>query len=313
LVRLSPRPLPEKLSFYYPEGEYYSYQNPVTASVAHRRGWRGAFIDSIRDSVLASKGYDVGRLSVLQRAFQPAFTTVFRYRIPYGFGWRFPDYIPGGRAVEIGCGSGTFLGLLKHHGWHVSGVELSARAAAFAKEQLGIDVFVGDVEDAPIEEKSIDYVHMSQVIEHLPNPLSALRTVSRLLKPGGIVYIETPNIDSFGRRRYGRDWLHWDSPRHLCLFNSKNIARTMDSAGLETRLIRSSVLTLKWSESYRQRRLSGVKPKEAPTGDPTELVDKGKWRARMLLGAAYANYLLDPSSGDNLHCIASPRQTRTVA
>ena len=85
---------------------------------------------------------------------------MFRRRIPYGFGESLPHYAPGHRALEVGCGSGSVLGFLKYYGWQVAGVELSEAAAITAKRELDVEVFVGDLCEAPFESDSFDFIRM---------------------------------------------------------------------------------------------------------------------------------------------------------
>lgn len=305
LVRLSPRPVIEQLSFYYPEAEYYSYQKPARAVLSP--GWRNGLRRRIRDSVLESKGYPVGDLALWQRTLQPLFIRLFRHRIPYGFGERFPRYQPQGSALEIGCGSGSFLGVLKHHGWQVAGIELSEAAAAVAKRELDIDVFVGPLQEAPFASASFDYVHMSHVIEHIPDPVGALRTVAQLLKPGGMLYIETPNVDSFGRRRSGRYWFPWDSPRHLCLFTPAHLRRAINDAGLITKRLRTVVEThYDWEALYRredqeQRKL----PDHPQLPNNPHLSFASRCRFQLLTLVARLRHLFRPFNGDILMCWAT--------
>lgn len=307
LVRLSPRPLIGELGFYYPEAEYYSYQDPVTEAQAHAPGWRGRLKDALRDSVLAAKGYEVARLAAWQRALQPLIRQAFGHRVPYGYGERFPDYKPCGRALEIGCGSGTFLGLLKHHGWQVAGVELSARAAAAAKEKLGVDVFVGPLEAAGFAADSFDYIHMSHVIEHLPDPVQSLREVRRLLKPGGEVYIETPNIDSLDYRQSGRYWFPLDTPRHLFLFAPTTLRRAVSEAGLQVHRLCTGVANYyDLAELYRrEERESRAPGYRLMTHERPPLAFSARLRCQWLALSARLNYLRQPQAGSILYCRAT--------
>jgi SAM-dependent methyltransferase len=73
-------------------------------------------------------------------------------------------------------------------------------------------------------ESSYDAVTMSHVIEHVYDPLAPLQECHRLIKPGGKLVVLTPNIDSFGHRNYGADWVALDPPRHLLLFSPVSLA-----------------------------------------------------------------------------------------
>ena len=84
------------------------------------------------------------------------------------------------------------------------------RCGTAARASFGITVHVGPVEEAPIEEGSLDFVHMSHVLEHLDQPVTTLRRVARRRRPGGRLYVETPNVESLGFRWAGHYWFALD-------------------------------------------------------------------------------------------------------
>ncbi len=308
LVRLSPRPVLDELSFYYPETDYYSYQKPAHLSPLSN-SWRGRLKTHIRDSVMAQMGYATADLSWWQQALQPLFVAIFQHRIPYGFGKKFPRYARAGRALEIGCGSGAFLALLKQHGWQVAGIELSKTAAATAKREFDIEVFTDGLDQAPFARESFDYIHLSHVIEHLPDPVEALQTVRRWLKPTGTIYIETPNVDSFARRRLGGYWLNWDTPRHLCLFTPPTLTKTLTAAGLAVKDLSTTGGThYLWSQVYRREEQNG----QAIAGRPIfpnrpDLGSAASLRDKIFRFSQSLAHLYNPLSGDVLCCWATRR------
>jgi SAM-dependent methyltransferase len=74
-------------------------------------------------------------------------------------------------------------------------------------------------------------VTLSHVIEHVHDPLAALREAFRVLKPGGHIWLATPNIGSLGHARFGADWRGLEPPRHLVLFNNNSLQKALDDAG----------------------------------------------------------------------------------
>jgi SAM-dependent methyltransferase len=306
-VRLSPRPLIKHLSFYYPEEEYYSYQHPVRWPPPLADGWRAKLKASIRDSVMDWKGYSVPDMARWQSVLQPLLAALLHRRIPYGFGDSLPHYSPGHRALEIGCGSGSVLGFLKYYGWQVAGVELSEVAAIRAKSELDIDVFVGDLCDAPFEPNSFDFIRMSHVIEHLPEPLETLRMVARLLKPGGTVYIETPNVNSFACKKFGRHWFAWEAPRHLYLFTPATLERTVTAAGLKMKELRTSTHEeYLWAEVFRREERDGCSIPNRPRFPASPDFGPGiRFRHKVFRLKARMAHLLNPLDGDFIHCWAT--------
>lgn len=102
-----------------------------------------------------------------------------------------------GTLVDVGCGLGFFLGTVRRHrpGWSLRGYELSEFAVGWAQEHNDLR---GIVQRCPVEESdlppgSVDVVTMWDVIEHLPRPQALLRRLAGLLKPGGFVFVQTPN------------------------------------------------------------------------------------------------------------------------
>jgi len=301
LVRLSPRPVKGRLKDYYPEDDYYSYRSPtVSIETISTRGRLAWIRDGIRDCVLSSRGYTTSPLKAWQRILRPIFVSCFLRPALYGWGTRFPNYVPGGRALDVGCGNGYYLSYLKHHGWEVKGVDFSATAADVARHQFGIDVFAGELQDAPFELESFDFINMSHIIEHVADPLRMLRHTASLLKPGGILYIETPNVGSFGSKRCGRYWYAWESPRHLVMFSPATLEKAIAGAGLRVQRMWSIVYNLfDWEETYKkeeqERRKLDVRPQVRPEAKP---------RVALLSGAAHLARLFDPLSGDFLCCFA---------
>ena len=142
--------------------------------------------------------------------------------------------LPPGRLLEIGCGDGQFLDRMKGFGWTVEGVDFDAKAADAAKEKFGIDVKVGRLEEMRYPDGSFDAVTMRHVIEHVFDPIATMREVRRILKPGGIVVVLTPNADSLGLRTYGPNWRGLEPPRHIHIFTPRTLDHVASKAGLET-------------------------------------------------------------------------------
>jgi len=138
-----------------------------------------------------------------------------------------------GIALELGSGTGWMLRALRERGWLAVGSERSVAAAAAARSGADVPMFVGDlaaIRDAPL----LDLVIMFHVLEHLPDPLSALNAVARRVKPGGTLILGIPNIASWQARAIGSRWMHLDAPRHLCHFSPDAIERALDASGFRT-------------------------------------------------------------------------------
>lgn len=137
------------------------------------------------------------------------------------------------RILDVGCGSGQFLAFAKQMGWQPYGVEPDPVAADVAR-RLGIDVLANHVPDLNQAYANwFDAVTLSHVIEHAHNPIEMLVHCRRVLKPGGYLWLETPNIDSAGYEFFGRHWRGLETPRHLVLFSSQSLRVALQKSGFE--------------------------------------------------------------------------------
>ena len=148
---------------------------------------------------------------------------------------------PPGRMLDLGCGDGVVLHLARRDGWEVHGVELFPEQVALVRETLGLDVEAADVYSYRSEPASWDVVVLTHVLEHLPDPVAALRRIRDLLRPGGIGVLEFPNIDALDarvrralarwrlhRHRYRSDYV----PGHVQEFCRKSFTFAAGRAGL---------------------------------------------------------------------------------
>ena len=239
LVALSPRPTRAALASFYPH-DYYSFRPEDLTAVLEseteplsldRRGVRRLRQEG-RRLCLAALGYE--SVDGVRRAIGTALLPILSQRAGYGYE-QFPRWREGGRALDVGCGSGQFLALLKKHGWETVGVDVSAAAAAAAERAYGVSVVVGEITACRPDYGRFDFINMSHVIEHMYDPLGGLRTAKELLAGDGEIYVETPNAASFNARAMGPYWYPWDAPRHLYLFDPATLQRTARTAGLVVR------------------------------------------------------------------------------
>src|SRR5882724_3556213 len=109
---------------------------------------------------------------------------------------------PPGRLLEIGSAAGWLLKHASERGWTTLGVELSSAAVARSRE-LGVDVVEGDLESAALPAASFDLVYMGDVLEHVPDCRATLAEVTRVLAPGGFLYLRGPITSNSLARRIG--------------------------------------------------------------------------------------------------------------
>lgn len=138
--------------------------------------------------------------------------------------------ISNGLLLDVGCGNGSFLCIAREIGWQVHGLDMDPKAVAAARLS-GLDVQCGSIELLSHEVKNYDVITLSHVIEHVHDPLDLLSQLYRLLKPGGVLWIETPNLESLGYSRYKSNWRGLEPPRHLVIFNSISLINALSNVG----------------------------------------------------------------------------------
>jgi SAM-dependent methyltransferase len=146
---------------------------------------------------------------------------------------------PPARVQELGSAHGGFVALLRLAGYEAAGLELSPFIVDFARQTFGVPMLLGPVEDQPIEPGSLDAVAMMDVLEHLPDPVATMRHVASLLRPDGVLVVQTPRYEEgatfeelVARNDYFLNHMRGKAPEHLLLFSRSSAARLMKEAGL---------------------------------------------------------------------------------
>ena len=137
----------------------------------------------------------------------------------------------GGRLLEIGCGNGQTLAGMRDMGWDVEGVDVDPVALELARNR-GLTVHNGRLTDLNFGAELYDAVCMHHVIEHLHDPSGMVAECERILKPGGRLVIITPNTHCLSLSIFKKDWYPLDPPRHIFLYNLKNLKTFFEQAGL---------------------------------------------------------------------------------
>jgi SAM-dependent methyltransferase len=148
--------------------------------------------------------------------------------------------LPGpGRILDIGCATGLFLSGMKERGWEVLGIELNEQAAAYARERMGLDIIIGNFLEADLPKRYFDVISLWDVLEHLPDPLSVLKKISKIIRPGGLLVLNLPNPESWEAKRFGPLWIGWDLPRHFNLFPLPLLGSLLKEFGFTRPKVRS--------------------------------------------------------------------------
>jgi 2-polyprenyl-3-methyl-5-hydroxy-6-metoxy-1,4-benzoquinol methylase len=197
LIRLEPRPSLQELARYYPDEYWYAPQGDAASQLeeAYRR-----FV--LRDHV-----------NFVMRAVQ--------------------DSGEKGLLVDVGCGGGLLLRMLREGGLPVLGLETSLPAATSAWKRNGVAVVCGDLSKSPIERGSCAAVTMFHVLEHLHDPVSYLRSARDLLVPGGRLVVQVPNASCWQFLMFGEHWNGVDVPRHLVNYRERDLESLLDYCGFQ--------------------------------------------------------------------------------
>jgi SAM-dependent methyltransferase len=148
------------------------------------------------------------------------------------------------RVLDVGCGFGQSLGYHAARGCDVYGVEADENIRRVS-DQFGFKVHVGLFDGSLYEAGFFDYITMDQVIEHVTDPLSTLRGVARVLKPGGTAIFSTPNSGGWGAKLFGQRWINWHAPYHVQFFSRNSIRLAAEQAGLAVEQI-NTITNSEW-------------------------------------------------------------------
>lgn len=216
---LDPRPTRDSIALAY--ADYFTHEDRGSE---RPRGWRTALANgylNARYGTSFAPAHAVGRFVV------PLFP-VRRARTDREV--RHLRLARGSTVLDVGCGNGEFLAQAQRAGWRALGVDADPQAIASCR-CAGFDAHAGTIE--AVEAAELDAITFGHVLEHLHDPRAALRRAHELLRPGGLLWIATPNVDAAGHRRFGGGWLGLDAPRHLVVFSRRALADAVAAAGFD--------------------------------------------------------------------------------
>jgi SAM-dependent methyltransferase len=140
-------------------------------------------------------------------------------------------HAPSGRLLDVGCGHGLLLDEARDRGYRPEGLELSEHAAAHARSAFGLTVHAMTLADVPPEQR-FNVIVLADVIEHLDDPLQAIERCARLLEPGGVLCIVTPDPGSRTARLAGASWWGY-LPAHTFLLPRQTLRGLLEERGLD--------------------------------------------------------------------------------
>lgn len=160
------------------------------------------------------------------------------------------DGLTPGKVLEVGCGAGELLAHFAEQGWETYGIDPSAAATAAAADR-GANVHTGTLDDQPWP-GGFQVIVFQHSLEHIPDPVAAVRAAGGLLAPGGRLIVDVPNWMSWQRRLFRNRWFVLDLPRHLQHFSPRALTVLARKLGLEPRSVgtNSNAISTAYSVHY---------------------------------------------------------------
>jgi 2-polyprenyl-3-methyl-5-hydroxy-6-metoxy-1,4-benzoquinol methylase len=197
LMRLEPPPPPEELHLYYPRNYWFAPDQSAASKLEER--YRRLVL---RDHV-----------NFVEQALRHSQAS--------------------GPVLDVGCGGGLFLGMLRERGFQVLGLDNSREAAAIAWRRQQAPSVCASLENAPFPSHSVAGLTMFHVLEHLYDPRTYLIAARHLLAHDGRLVVQVPNAASWQFRLLGRSWNGVDVPRHVFDFRDLDMEKLLNSCGFE--------------------------------------------------------------------------------
>lgn len=224
---LDPRPTSESIERAY--ASYYTH-DAKDHPIIRRKGYIRSFLHDALNGYRNAR-YDLNHRPALKigqwlipllPSLRAAVDAECRHlpRAPFG----------GGRLLDVGFGNGGFLKHASEMGWNAEGIDFDPNAVEVAQSR-GLNVRCMRADSLEGESSVYDIITISHVIEHVHDPVALLHALFEWLKPGGTLWLDTPNLDSKGHRRFGRNWRGLEPPRHLVLFGSQSLIEILAECG----------------------------------------------------------------------------------
>lgn len=222
---LDPRPTPDTIGRAYVD--YYTHHESVSIPAARLnavRWLRRALANGYKNWRFGVALAPSSKLGVAAAALVPGLRRLLDRQFRH-----LPAGKRGARLLDVGFGDGSFLRNAHATGWSAVGTDTDPLVVANARA-AGLDVRHGTIDEV---DGSFDAITISHVIEHVHDPVAVIRSCFERLNPGGTLWIETPNVDALGLRRFGADWRGLEPPRHLVLFSRPALEMSLRKAGFD--------------------------------------------------------------------------------
>lgn len=165
-----------------------------------------------------------------------------------------------GSVLDVGCNVGLFLVEAEKAGYQCLGVEPIREYAEVGIQQFGLDVRIAYLEALQLPSASFDVVTLYDVVEHVPDPCALLREVRRILKPDGLLVLQSPNLGSVMADFCRAKWPWLLPPDHLFHFTATTFAALAEKAGF----VVSELRTWEPTEDFTNALIAAIVPDRFP-------------------------------------------------
>lgn len=175
-----------------------------------------------------------------------------------------------GRVLDVGCGNGILLKNFIDQGWSAYGVDLSPWANRFS-QMYGYKLYSSELENSNLPGNYFDVITSTSTLEHIPKPLQHLKTIMKLLKPGGTAYFSgIPNYQSLSIRLNVSSFYHNDPPRHVNYFTQESIYRLFSNPDIAKDIEKLYIITygipelhkiMHFFHKFKKKNINGSKNK----------------------------------------------------
>ena len=245
----NPRPTLQTIGLFYPD--HTGYFSPSQTDIETATSFSPAFISFLR----TKRGYNhLQRQSFKTRLIASVLSPFFSRSANLK---HIPDFVPGGKMLDIGSAWGRYLLQARALGWACYGFDMNSKSIEIAKNELGFEhVSVSTIETYTSEQK-FDAINMSMVVEHFHDPVDALSRAGNLLKPNGALMISVPNFNGLEFKIFGKNAYSLHVPQHICHFDPKILSSILQRQGFKVEKIvchhtdRDYIASLKYTGRFK--------------------------------------------------------------